>query len=76
MAQIIVDGLRPQSNRSVGLDLQDPGSDGDVEEGLSRPKKSKGGGPKRRNRWENLLSVSPWSLPLTRFVRAHPLPPD
>ena len=64
MAQIIVDGLRPQFNRSVGFSLQDPGNDADVEEGRSRPKNPKGGGPKRRNQWENLLSVSPCSLPL------------
>lgn len=64
MAQFIVDGLRPQPNCSVGSGLQDHGSDADVEEDYPGRKAPKGGGPKRRNQWENMLSVSPCSLAL------------
>jgi len=58
MAQMIIDGLRPQSGRSVGSNLQDPGDDGDVEEDSPRPKPRRGRGTKRRDRFENELSVS------------------
>jgi hypothetical protein len=62
MAQMIIDGLRPQPGRSVGAGLQDTGNDGDVEEDYPRPRSRKSGGPKRRSRWENTLSVSFSSL--------------
>jgi len=56
MAQMIIDGLRPQIGRSAGF--QDAGNDADVEEDYSSPRTRKGGGPRRRNQWENGLSVS------------------
>ena len=64
MAQMIVDGLRPQfgHSHSVGSGLQDPGNDGDIEDHYSRPGPRTRGGPKRRNNWENVLSVSFSSL--------------
>lgn len=54
---MIVDGLRPRSGRTFGSGHQDPGSDGDVEEDYPRLRGRKSGGPKRRNKWENALSV-------------------
>jgi len=57
MAQMIIDGLRPRSGHSFGPGPQDPGNDGDVEEVYSRPRARKSGGPKRRSKWENELSV-------------------
>ena len=65
MAQLIVNGLRPQVGRPVGLGLQDHGDDGDDEEDYQPPKTSRGGAPKRRNRWENELSVRLDSLLLS-----------
>jgi hypothetical protein len=63
MAQMIVDGLRPQFGRSVGLGPQDPGNDSDAEEDYQSPRtRRRGGAPKRRNHWENALSVSFSSL--------------
>ena len=64
MAQMIIDGLRPRSGHPVGFRLQDPGDDGDVEEVYSRPRTRKSGRPKRRNKWENALSVSVSFFPL------------
>jgi hypothetical protein len=60
MAQMIIDGLRPRSHvgHSVGLGLQDPGDDGDVEEDHPPPRTRRGGPPKRCNICENELSVS------------------
>ena len=67
MAQMIVDGLRPQSGRSSGS-IQDPGNDGDDEENYAKPSTRKGGGPKRRNKWENTLSVSFSPTPLPTHI--------
>ena len=58
MAQMIVDGLRPQTGRHIGSGFQDPGDDADVEEVYSRPTTRNRGRPNRRTPWENILSVS------------------
>ena len=58
MAQMIVNGLRPQPGHSVGSNLQDTRNDGDVEGGHFKPKPHRGRGTKRRDRSENELSVS------------------
>ena len=62
MAQMIIDGLRPQLGRSVGANLQDTGNDGDIEECHPGVRSRGGNGPNRRNRSENELSVSFASL--------------
>ena len=60
MAQMIIDGLRPNASRSAGPDLHDTGDDGDVEEDYS-PRR-RGGAPKRRDCSENALSVGSKSI--------------
>jgi len=62
---MIIDGLRPQSGRSAGSGLQDADSDADVEEDYTRSRTGGSGRPKRRNHWENGLSVSLSFLPLS-----------
>ena len=60
MAQMIVDGLRPlvQTGRFAGPAPRDTDNEGDVEEEYSVPGVRKGRVPKRREPWENELSVS------------------
>lgn len=63
MAQMIIDGLRPQHRHSAGPHLQDTGNDADVEGDHSGPKPRKRGRPNRRDPTENELSVSVSPLP-------------
>ena len=58
MAQMIIDGLRPQIGRSAGLGPQDTGNDGDVEEDYPGPTARRSRAPKIRHPSENMLSVS------------------
>lgn len=58
MAQMIVEGLRPQGRAG----FQDTGDDGDDEGEVSEPRTPRGGGQRRRSPWENLLSVRLTSL--------------
>lgn len=69
---MIIDGLRPQPGQSVGSGLQDPGNDGDVEEEFSSPRARRTGGPKRRNKFENALSVSPSFVPTPAHAHTEP----
>lgn len=57
MATMIVEGLRPRLGRSADLAPGDPGNDGDVEEYRPRGSTLERRRPKRRNHWENMLSV-------------------
>lgn len=71
MAQMIIDGLRPQLGRSVGSNLGDAGNDGDVEGGYSEPKRREGNRTKRRDHLENELSVSSAPLPVMLAYRPY-----
>lgn len=60
MAKMIIDGLRPmiQTGRSTRLAPHDTADDGDVEEDYPGPGVRNRRAPKRREAWENELSVS------------------
>jgi hypothetical protein len=64
MAQMIIDGLRPQPGRSVGLDPYDTAADGDIEEDFPRTGIRRRRAPKRRSPQETALSVSCTSFQL------------
>lgn len=66
---MIVDGLRPQFNRTFGSSQQDPGNDADAEEYFPKSRTRERKGPKRRNPLENVLSVSQFSLSLNPRCR-------